>query len=285
MSALPITYGVDAVRLAEREHPHLFPRLDPLLARPPDPPHFEEDWPERQRVGFLVEAYASFLSAHFLPYVAVERALARARAAMTGNPQGRPTYEKLRTAAAVMSGEAWGELEARVKVGKLPREIAPHSWLLWRMQSWALGRAKSDGAMLTIERAFSASDLLSEETLRVFTHTAPDPVLGSVRGDATLPAFVGSAYRALKAREQLIYRLGYSRDTIAWALRQRGEALADYDLRALHEREREAVREFEERLRSAARRGTWVWGRWVLPARPAGRRQQRLTTSVAQGAA
>lgn len=283
MSALDlVTYGVDAVKMAERAHPHLFPALDPLLLRAPDPPLLSVEWTNHQRVAFLVEAFASFTDAHFLPYAAVTQARIRALAALTGEPRGRPTFDKLRVAASVMSGEAWGELAPRVKAGKLPQAIAPHAWLLWRAQQWSANLAKAAGAALLIERAFSANDLLTESTLRTFSHVAPDPVLGSVRAESALPAFIGQAYRARKAREMLVYRLGYSPGTLNWTLRQRGEALADYDLRVLHERERLAVQEHETRLLAAARRGTWVWGRWIVGAHPAGRRPHRLTTAMAQ---
>lgn len=281
----PVTYGIDGVQLAQKAHPTLFPPLAALVVRAPDPPLLEEDWSNHQRVTFLVNAFTSFLDAHFAPYAAVKQSRIRALAALSGEPRGRPTFEKLRVAAEVMSGDAWGELAPRVRAGKLPQAIAPHAWLLWRAQCWAMGLAKGAGCALTIDRAFNANDLLSESTLRTFSHTAPDPVLGAVRSGSALPSFVGQAERALAARKHLVYRFGYSSDTLRWVLRQRGDALADYDLLALYERERQAVREQEEQLRAAARRGTWVWGRWIPPARSAGRRQQRLTTAIAQDSA
>ena len=281
----PLTYGVEAVQRAARERPDLFPTLDALLVRPPDAPLIEADWPNRQRVAFLVEAFVTFLDAHFVPYAAIQQARVRALAALGDGPSGRALRAKLETAASIMAGDCWGELAPRVRAGKLPEAIAPHSWLLWRAQAWSEARAKSAGAPLLIERAFSGNDLLSEDKLRVYSHVASDLVLGAVRpGAQPLGAglsAVGQAARALEVRRQLVYRLGYSPDTVRWAISQSGEALGAYDLRVLHERERQMVRDQEERLRACARRGTWVWGRWFEPARPASSRTQRLTTAQA----
>lgn len=284
----PLRYGIEGVQLAARERPDLFPALDPLFVKPPNPPVLEEDWSNHQRVSFLVQAFITFGDAHFIPYEAVRNARIRALAALGDSPCGRATYAKLVTAASVMAGGAWGELAPRVKAGKLPQVIAPHAWLLWRAQSWAAARARRPGTALLIERAFSANDLLSESTLRVFSHVAADLVLGAVRSGPHASSFgapsaLGQAARALEVRKQLVYRLGYSGETVNWAIRQHGESLALYDLRALHDRERQMVRDQEAALRAQARRGTWVWGRWFNPAHPATSRSPRLTTALAQG--
>lgn len=257
-------FGRQAVEEARRRHPDLLPTLDPISVRSPQPPLLLGGQQDIDRVRFLVEAYLSFAVVHADPSRTTLHRM-RAQAALGASPQGRTVFRKLADAARVMAGEDWGPLDIDVRDRKLPAQIAPHSWLLYSMQAHFTHRVKT---YPQVDQIFSAGRLLSSERLRAYSHTASDLAAGSVRpGSAWVDrAGIGQALAALKVREQLVYERGYTTvDALRLTLSLRGDALYSCGqlLRDLHREEQDKARKLEVEMQQLARRGTWVWGRWL----------------------
>jgi len=264
--------GADAVLYARAHWPDLLPELHPVVVRAPHPPMLDRSWTEGQRVAFLVEAYLSFAQLHCPPLL-LPRVRMMALAARKGEGRAAAERGKLVAAAAVMAGEAWGELEEVVGGGKLPREVAPHSWLLWSVAAklGVMGATswRPSGSFPAIGAIFNPGRLLRADTLRVYSHTAADLTAGAARPGETWAKKLGitPAYDAAKAREAAIYRLGFSnRESCERAIGSVGACLAGEDLRALDLRERTAAAGIERRMATMAEQGTWVWGCWLKPA-------------------
>ncbi len=270
--------GIDAVLRARREWPDLLPQLHPIVVRAPSPPMLAAEWPEQQKVDFLVEAYLTFAQLH-CPPAALPRVRMVTLAARRGEGRAAAARGKLAEAARVMCGLGWGELEQAVGSGKLPREVAPHSWLLWsvsaRIAAIGVSRFRPLGGFPSIDSVFSPGRLLSSETLRVYSHTAADLAAGSSRpGDTwAAQARIGAAFAAAQAREAAIYRLGFdSRAGCEAAVASLGGCLAGQDLRELDAEERRRASGLERDMAALAERGTWVWGCW-LDTSPAAQRK------------
>ena len=264
--------GADAVLYARAHWPDLLPELHPVVVRAPHSPMLDRSWTEGQRVGFLVEAYLSFAQLHCPPLL-LPRARMQALAARKGEGRAAAERGKLVAAAAVMAGEAWGELEEVVGGGKLPREVAPHSWLLWSVAAklGVMGATswRPSGSFPAIGAIFNPGRLLRADTLRVYSHTAADLTAGAARPGDTWAARegIGAALAAAKAREAAVYRLGFwDRVDCERVLERVGACLAGEDLRALDLRERTAAAAIERRMAAMTEQGTWVWGCWLQPA-------------------
>lgn len=263
--------GADAVLHARAHWPDLLPELHPVVVRAPHPPMLDRSWTEGQRVSFLVEAYLSFAQLHCPPLL-LPRVRMQALAARKGEGRAAAERGKLVTAAAVMAGETWGELEQTVDGGKLPREIAPHSWLLWSVAA-KLGTMsptswRPAGGFPAVSSIFNPGRLLRVDTLRVYSHTAADLTAGAARpGDAwAAKEGIGAALAAAKAREAAVYRLGFdSRESCERVIGSVGACLAGHDLRDLDGLERLRAADIERRMAELAEQGTWVWGCWLRP--------------------
>lgn len=255
--------GTDAVLHARRRWPDLLPDLHPIVVRAPVPPMLDPKWPIQEMVDFLVEAYLSFGRIH-CPQVFWQRYQITALAARKGEGRSACLHAKLSEAARVMAGLGWGPLIEDVEAGKLPREIAPHSWLLWA----AGNRIGVAGSWPTVDSVFAPGRLLQGKNVRVYSHTADNLSSGSARYGEALgkQKAIGEAYAALKVREQAIYTLGFEdRAGCEETLRSVGACRPDLDLRAQDELERNKARELERQLAVMAERGVWVWGQWLKP--------------------
>jgi len=248
-------YGREAVELCKRRRPDLFPDLPPVLVAAPQPPMLDPAMADDDKVAFLVTAYLTFMDVHGrLDQLKLHRM--RAQSATGTSAQGRSLKRKLLDAANVMAGCAWGELEEVAKNGKIPAKVAPHSWLLFKMQTHFGGPRSS--AYPQIEKVFSAGGLLNAKSLRLYSHTATDLVGGASR------IFCGpepSARETSVMRRNLVAAQGVRLDDRgfpALALQNDTTSLMD-----LHMEEERAARAEEVRLALLAQQGTWVWGRWI----------------------
>ena len=247
-------YGREAVELCKRQWPDLFPELPPVIVAAPQPPMLDPAMSDHDKVAFLVTAYLTFTEVHGrLDQLKLHRL--RAQSAVGASPQGRSLKRKLLDAANVMAGCAWGELEEVVRSGKIPDKVAPHSWLLFKMQTH-FGGPRS-GSYPQIEKVFSAGGLLNAKSLRLYTHTSTDLVSGASR------IFCGplSACETSVMRRNLVAAQGVrldARGLPVLALQNDMPSLMD-----LHMEEERGARAEEERLAKLAAQGAWVWGRWI----------------------
>lgn len=270
-------FGIEAVREARRLWPDLLPVLHPIVVAAPSPPMLDPSWDEERRIGFLVEAYLSFAQLH-CPVVELQHARVMALGARRGEGRMAADRRKIAAAAKILAGEGWGMLAEIAEAGKLPPAIAPHSWLLWSASTlWGPARGPRNPARFPmIGDIFTPRRLLQLKTLHHFSHTAENIAAGSTRSGANWAERegIGGAYRALRAREQAIYRLGLDpaggRSGCEQDLRAVGACVFGADLLAADTWERDKAREVEQRLERLAEAGTWVWGPWL--AGPAARK-------------
>ena len=248
-------YGREAVELCKRQWPDLFPELPPVIVAAPQPPMLDPAMSDHDKVAFLATAYLTFMDVHGrLDQLKLHRL--RAQSAVGASPQGRSLKRKLLDAANVMAGCAWGELEEVVRNGKIPAKVAPHSWLLFKMQTH-FGGPRS-GSYPQIEKVFSAGGLLNAKSLRLYSHTSTDLVGGASR------IFCGpelSACETSVMRRNLVAAQGVrldARGLPVLALQNDMPSLMD-----LHMEEERGARAEEERLARLAQQGVWVWGRWI----------------------
>lgn len=255
--------GTDAILHARQHWPDLLPDLHPIVVKAPSPPMLDPEWPAQRMVDFLVEAYLTFGRIH-CPPAFWQRYQIAAMAARKGEGRAASLHAKLTEAAKVMAGLGWGPMDVEVEAGKLPREIAPHGWLLWSVGN----RVGVAGSWPTVDSVFAPNRLLQSKNLRIYSHTAADLTAGATRYGASLGSqkAIGDAYAALKVREQAIYTLGFSdRASCEGVIGSVGACRADLDLRAQDELERQRARELERQLAAMAERGSWVWGQWLIP--------------------
>jgi hypothetical protein len=254
--------GTDAVLHARRHWPDLLPELHPVVVRAPQPPMLDPAWSDQHRLDFLVEAYLSFGQLH-CPPAAWQRLRVMAMAARKGGGRCAADRAKLVEAGRIMAGLGWGELEDLILGGKLPREIAPHSWL-----AWSVGTLPSQAGFPVIGSVFSPGRLLQVKNLRIYSHTAQDlSVLATRHGEQLgRREGIGQAYTALKARERAVFALGFAdRFDCQTATAAVGAGLGGQDLRQLHAEEKARASQIELRLARLAEAGTWVWGICLQP--------------------
>lgn len=254
-------YGREAVELCKRRWPDLFPELPPVIVAAPQPPMLDPAMSDHDKVAFLATAYLTFMDVHGrLDQLKLHRL--RAQSAVGASPQGRSLKRKLLDAANVMAGCAWGELEEVVRNGKIPAKVAPHSWLLFKMQTH-FGGPRSD-SYPQIEKVFSAGGLLNAKSLRLYSHTSTDLVGGASR------SFLPKEPDVLRADQYAHIHL-FSSVAIHGLPRSatREEVAALYppppgtSLQEMAVRDRACAQAEEERLALLAQQGVWVWGRWI----------------------
>lgn len=260
MTDLNRVYGREAVELCKRRWPDLFPELPPVTVAAPQPPFLSPEMTDHDKVAFLVAAYTTFSDVHGrLDQIKLHRM--RAHSALGVSPQGKSLKRKLLDAANVMAGCAWGTLEEVVRNGKLPAQIAPHSWLLFKMQTHFGGPRSATYPQ--IDKVFSAGGLLNAKSLRLYTHTATDLVSGATR------PFKNSEELSFRADEWEVMRLHLvSLNGISpGATKEEAAALYPHPpgmtLQEIAARDRERAQAEEKRLAQLASQGTWVWGRWL----------------------
>ena len=258
--------GTDAILHARQHWPDLLPDLHPIVVKAPSPPMLDPEWPAQRMVDFLVEAYLTFGRIH-CPPAFWPRDQITAMAARKGEGRAAPLHAKLAEAARVMAGLGWGPLDEDVAAGKIPREVAPHGWLLWSVSA-RIGSVNASGSWPTVDSVFGPNRLLQSKNVRIYTHTAVSLPAGASRYGEYLgkQKAIGEAYLALKAREKAVYALGFSdRASCEAVIGSVGACRSDLDLRAQDQRERDKAHELERQLAEAADRGVWVWGQWLTP--------------------
>lgn len=263
-------FGIEAVREARRLWPDLLPVLHPIVVAAPSPPMLDPSWDEERRIGFLVEAYLSFAMLH-CPPAEFQHARVMALGARAGTGRMAADRRKLAAAAKILAGECWGVFAEIAEAGKLPPAIAPHSWLLWSASMlWGPARGPRKPARFPmIGDIFTPRRLLQLRTLHHFSHTAENIAAGSTRSGANWAERegIGGAYRAARAREQAVYRLGFDPvdgpNACMDALEAVGACLLGENLLRMDTWERGKAREVEQRLAQLAEAGTWVWGPWL----------------------
>lgn len=272
---MPRLVGTDAVLHARREWPDLLPDLYPIVVRAPAPPMLDPVWSDQHRVDFLVEAYLGFGQLH-CPAVLWSRLRVMALAARKGEGRCAADRAKLVEAGRILAGFGWGELEEIVVAGKLPREVAPHSWL-----AWSAGTLAPCAGFPAIGSVFGPGRLLQVKNLRIYSHTAADlGALATRHGEALgQREGIGQALAALRARERAVYTLGFEgRAGCEGAIASVGACLFGRDLRQLDQQERARASLLETRLARMADAGSWVWGVCLQPrpARPVAAAQRTV---------
>lgn len=254
-------YGREAVELCKRLWPDLFPELSPVIVAAPQPPMLDPTMSDHDKVAFLVAAYLTFMDVHGrLDQLKLHRM--RAQSAVGASPQGRSLKRKLLDAANVMAGCAWGELEEVVRNGKIPATVAPHSWLLFKMQTHFGGPRSSSYPQ--IEKVFSAGGLLNAKSLRLYSHTSTDLVGGATRAFRypNDPQFLRADEWVL-VRERLLSLQGIPLSATKEEAAKLYPHPPGMTLQELAAQDRTRARAEEVRLAMLARQGTWVWGRWI----------------------
>lgn len=252
-------YGREAVELCKQQWPDLFPELPPVIVAAPQPPMLDPAMPDHDKVAFLVTAYLTFTEVHGrLDQLKLHRL--RAQSAVGASPQGLSLKRKLLDAANVMAGCAWGELEEVVRNGKIPAKVAPHSWLLFKMQTH-FGGPRS-GSYPQIEKVFSAGGLLNAKSLRLYSHTSTDLVSGASR------VFKNAEPGSLRADEMVglllqVVAVGVPRNATREVILSMVRPPPGMTFHQLAARDKERAQAEEDRLVKLAQQGVWVWGRWI----------------------
>lgn len=253
-------YGREAVELCKQQWPDLFPELPPVIVAAPQPPMLDPAMSDHDKVAFLVTAYLTFTEVHGrLDQLKLHRL--RAQSAVGASPQGLSLKRKLLDAANVMAGCAWGELEEVVRNGKIPAKVAPHSWLLFKMQTH-FGGPRS-GSYPQIEKVFSAGGLLNAKSLRLYSHTSTDLVSGATRVFKNLEPGSPRVDEMVNLFLQIVALKGVPRNATREGILSVVSPPPGMTFQQWYARDKERAHAEEERLAQLAQQGVWVWGRWI----------------------